>query len=72
MQPTCLFLVAMPLQVEKVDVLLSQWRGRAVILLNAEWTVDTMDSKYRAFVRSFESIYSFLPLAIQVHLQLFA
>lgn len=61
----------MPLQVEKVDVLLSRWRGRAVILLNAEWTVETVGPEFKAFVRSFESVYSFLPLAIQVSLTLF-
>lgn len=61
----------MLLQVEKVDVLLSQWRGRAIILLNAEWTVDTVDPQFTAFVRSFESVYSFLPLAIQVKLALY-
>ena len=58
----------MPSQVEKVDVLLSQWRGRAVILLNAEWTVENVDPQFKAFVRSFDSVYSFLPLAIQVSL----
>jgi len=53
-------------QVEKVEVLLSQWRGRAAVLLNAEWTPENVDSQYKAFVKSFESVYSFLPLAIQV------
>ncbi|KAL0047175.1 hypothetical protein WJX82_008677 [Trebouxia sp. C0006] len=52
-------------QVEKVEVLLSQWRGRAAVLLNAEWTPENVDSQYKAFVKSFESVYSFLPLAIQ-------
>ena len=58
----------MLLQVEKVDVLLSQWRGRAIILLNAEWTIENVDPQFKAFVRSFDSVYSFLPLAIQVNL----
>lgn len=49
-----------------MDVLLSQWRGRAIILLNAEWTVETVDPQFKAFVKSFDSVYSFLPLAIQV------
>lgn len=53
-------------QIEKVEVLLSQWRGRAAVLLNAEWTSENVDSQYKAFVKSFESVYSFLPLAIQV------
>ncbi|KAL0038912.1 hypothetical protein WJX77_001626 [Trebouxia sp. C0004] len=52
-------------QVEKVEVLLSQWRGRAAVLLNAEWTPENVDSQYTVFVKSFESVYSFLPLAIQ-------
>lgn len=74
MQPAriLMYLNAVFLQVEKVDVLLSQWRGRIAILLNAEWTVETVDSKYSAFVKSFDSIYSFLPLAIQVHFCLLA
>ena len=59
--------MTMPLQVEKVDVLLSQWQGRAIILLNAEWNVENVDPQFKAFVRSFESVYSFLPLAIQVN-----
>lgn len=58
--------IIMPLQVEKVDVLLSQWRGRAVILLNAGWTIENVDPQFIAFVKSFNSVYSFLPLAIQV------
>ena len=49
-----------------MDVLLSQWRGRAIIVLNAEWTVETVDPQFTAFVKSFDSVYSFLPLAIQV------
>lgn len=49
-----------------MDVLLSRWRGRAIILLNAEWTAETVEPQFKAFVRSFESVYSFLPLAIQV------
>lgn len=53
-------------QIEKVEVLLTRWTGRAAILLNAEWAPDTVDSQHTAFARSFESVYSFLPLAIQV------
>ena len=54
------------MQVEKVQVLLSQWRGRAVILLNADWSAEDVDSQHKAFAKSFESVYSFMPLAIQV------
>ena len=59
--PPCLLL-----QLEKVDVLLSQWRGRVAILLNAEWTPDTVPSGFKAFDRGFDVIYCFFPLSFQV------
>lgn len=62
----CTEVTKITMQVEKVQVLLSQWRGRAVILLNAEWSAEDVDSQHKAFAKSFESVYSFLPLAIQV------
>ena len=66
MQGTCKPNASLYVQVEKVDVLLSKWTGPAAILLNAEWTPETVNSQHKAFVKSFESIYSFLPLAIKV------
>lgn len=54
------------MQIEKVEVLLSQWKGRAAILLNAEWDYSSIPNQHRAFANSFESVYSFLPLDIKV------
>ena len=54
------------MQVEKVDVLLSQWKGRIAVVLNADWAPDAVDDEYKKFAASFESVYSFLPVQVQV------
>ena len=54
------------MQIEKVDVLLSQWKGRMALVLNAAWAPDAVDDEYKKFAASFESVYSFLPVQVQV------
>ena len=56
----------MYLQVEKVEALLSEWKGRVAIVLNADWAPDNVSSEFRKFAASFESVFSFLPVAIKV------
>ena len=63
--PHCSDPLCVLLQLEKVDVLLSQWRGRVAILLNAEWTPDTLPSGFKAFDRSFDVVYCFFPVNFQ-------
>ncbi|KAK9829786.1 hypothetical protein WJX72_007919 [[Myrmecia] bisecta] len=52
-------------QVGDVKRLLSGWRGRAVVVLNAEWPPELPSEEDTAFTATFEHVYSFMPLAIK-------
>jgi Domain of unknown function (DUF1995) len=59
--------VLWPLQVSDLQEMLFGWRGTFVVTLNATWdTEDTTDADLASFVKSFEHVYSFGPLDIQV------
>ncbi|KAL4856994.1 Protein Trigalactosyldiacylglycerol 1 [Chlorella vulgaris] len=53
-------------QLDSVMRLLAYWRGPAAILLNAEWTAEQAPMEQVAFIKSFETIYCFLPLMVKV------
>ncbi|CAL8470970.1 g10512 [Coccomyxa elongata] len=53
-------------QLGEAEELLRKWRGRVVILLNPEWAEgQSVPSNHTAFVKSFEVVYCFQPIAIQ-------
>lgn len=55
------------MQLGEVEELLKKWRGRQVILLNPEWAEgQSVPSNHSAFMKSFEVVYCFQPIAIQV------
>lgn len=55
------------MQLGEAEELLRKWRGRVVILLNPEWAEgQSVPSSHTAFVKSFEVVYCFQPIAIQV------
>lgn len=55
------------MQLGDIEELLKKWRGRVVILLNPAWAEGRdVPSKHAAFVKSFEVVYCFQPVAIQV------
>lgn len=55
------------MQLGEAEELLRKWRGRVVILLNPEWAEgQSVPSNHTAFVKSFEVVYCFQPVAIQV------
>jgi hypothetical protein len=57
-----------PPQVSDVQEMLFGWRGTFVATLNATWDMeDTTDTDLASFVKSFEHVYCFGPLDIQVH-----
>ncbi|KAI3425204.1 hypothetical protein D9Q98_008972 [Chlorella vulgaris] len=53
-------------QLDSVMRLLAYWRGPAAILLNAEWSAEQAPMEQVAFIKSFETIYCFLPLMVKV------
>ena len=53
-------------QVADVQEMLYGWRGGLAVLLNAEWDAEATDAELASFVRSFDTIYCFGPLEIQV------
>lgn len=53
-------------QLGEAEELLKRWRGRVVILLNPEWAEgQSVPSSHTAFMKSFEVVYCFQPIAIQ-------
>ena len=55
------------MQLGGAEELLRKWRGRVVILLNPGWSEgQSVPSSHTAFVKSFEVVYCFQPIAIQV------
>ncbi len=62
---SCLLLLSS--QVADLQEMLFGWRGGLVATLNAEWDADGLaDADLASFVKSFEHIYCFGPLEIQV------
>ena len=58
------------MQLGSTEELLRKWRGRSVVLLNPAWADGkNIPSKDAAFVKSFEVVYCFQPIAIQVSLE---
>lgn len=56
-----------PSQVADVQEMLFGWRGTFVATLNATWDAeDAADTDLASFVKSFEHVYCFGPLDIQV------
>lgn len=54
-------------QVADVQEMLFGWRGTFVVTLNAEWDADGIsDTDLASFMKSFEHVYCFGPLDIQV------
>lgn len=55
------------MQLDNTEELLRKWRGRSVVLLNPAWADGkNVPSKDATFVKSFEVVYCFQPIAIQV------
>ncbi len=46
------------------------WSGEFVLLLNPGWNTSNVPQQYAALVDSFQVVYSFLPISIQVGLLL--
>ena len=42
------------------------WRGALAVTLNAAWDPEQVDPDLKSFVKAFDAIYVFQPLAIQV------
>ena len=56
-----------PSQVPDLAALLGRWRGKEAILVNAGWTDRAaVPGGSAAFVKSFETVYCFQPIALQV------
>ena len=55
-----------PLQMAELSGLLAKWRGKDVVLVNAGWTTESAPSSHAAQARSFQVVYCFQPIAIQV------
>ena len=53
-------------QVADAQEMLFGWRGLLAVTLNAAWDPEQVDSDLKSFVKAFEAIYVFQPLAIQV------
>jgi hypothetical protein len=54
-------------QVALVEQLLEEvWQGEVAVLLNSRWSASEVPADYKAVVESFEVVFSFLPVAIQV------
>ena len=55
------------MQLPEAEELVTRSRGRTVILLNPEWTdTKSVPNRHGSFVGSFETVYCFQPIAIQV------
>lgn len=55
------------MQLPEAEGLVSKTRAKAVVLLNAQWTdTKSVPSRHGSFVGSFETVYCFQPIAIQV------
>ena len=52
-----------------VQEMLFSWRGALAVTLNAEWDAAETEGDLSAFLRAFEALYCFQPLAIQVRLR---
>ena len=50
----------------ELSSLLAKWRGKDVVLVNAGWTTESAPNSHAALARSFEVVYCFQPIAIQV------
>ncbi len=54
-------------QLSEAEGLVTNTRAKAVVLLNAQWTdTKSVPSRHGSFVGSFETVYCFQPIAIQV------
>lgn len=53
-------------QLADVQEMLFDWRGAVAVTLNASWQPEHTEGDLSAFLRAFEYIYCFQPLAIQV------
>ena len=57
-------------QAGSVDVLLSRWRSRVVVLVNAEWSAaGALTERAAVLAASFEVVYCFEPIAVRVRAQ---
>ena len=55
------------MQLPEAEGLVSRTRAKAVVLLNAQWTdTKSVPSRHGGFVGSFDTVYCFQPIAIQV------
>ncbi len=54
-------------QLPEAEELVGKAKGKSVVLLNAQWTdTKSVPSRHGSFVGSFETVYCFQPIAIQV------
>ena len=53
-------------QLADVQEMMFDWRGSLAVTLNAGWDAEQTEGDLSAFLRAFETIYCFQPLAIQV------
>ena len=54
-------------QLPEAEQLVAKAKGKTVVLLNAQWTdTKSVPSRHGSFVGSFETVYCFQPIAIQV------
>ena len=42
------------------------WQGEVAVLLNARWRASEVPADFKLVVESFDVVFSFLPVAIQV------
>lgn len=50
----------------ELSAMLAKWKGKEVVLVNPGWTTESAPSSHAALARSFEVVYCFQPIAIQV------
>lgn len=53
-------------QLDQVDELLEGWRGTGAVALNPTWSTAQLPDVHQRLVGSFDMVYCFMPLAIQV------
>ena len=55
------------MQLPEAEELVGKAKGKTIVLLNAQWTdTKSVPSRHGSFVGSFETVYCFQPIAIQV------
>lgn len=56
-------------QLDQVATLLEGWRGTGALALNPTWATEQVADAHRQLADSFDMVYCFMPLAIQVCFQ---